>query len=128
MMLQVLFGPEATRTLCLPYPLPSLTSQRAHLPAPSSPSYLMVAVGCLYIKSREAPPQDVLKDLVEMCKVRGRQGGACLDYLLRAWCVQVCRWGHEHLERRSCILGRCAWYVHNMARCACTCLRPEQDL
>lgn len=30
--------------------------------------YLMVAVGCLYIKSREASPKDVLKDLVEMCK------------------------------------------------------------
>ncbi|KAG2501801.1 hypothetical protein HYH03_000301 [Edaphochlamys debaryana] len=30
--------------------------------------YLMVAVGCLYIKSREAPPREVLKDLVEMCK------------------------------------------------------------
>ncbi|PNW88440.1 hypothetical protein CHLRE_01g029650v5 [Chlamydomonas reinhardtii] len=30
--------------------------------------YLMVAVGCLYIKSHEASPRDVLKDLVEMCK------------------------------------------------------------
>ncbi|GFR39847.1 hypothetical protein Agub_g344, partial [Astrephomene gubernaculifera] len=30
--------------------------------------YLMVAVGCLYIKSREAAPRELLKDLVEMCK------------------------------------------------------------
>ncbi|GLI69968.1 hypothetical protein VaNZ11_014715 [Volvox africanus] len=30
--------------------------------------YLMVAVGCLFIKSHEASPRDVLKDLVEMCK------------------------------------------------------------
>ncbi|KAF5843796.1 vacuolar protein sorting-associated protein 35-domain-containing protein [Dunaliella salina] len=30
--------------------------------------YLMVAVGCLYIKSGEAPARDILKDLVELCK------------------------------------------------------------
>jgi len=36
------------------------------------PRYLMVAVGCLYIKSGEAPARDILKDLVELCKgVRG---------------------------------------------------------
>ncbi len=28
----------------------------------------MVAVGCLYIKSKEASAHDILKDLVEMCK------------------------------------------------------------
>lgn len=30
--------------------------------------YLMVAVGCLYIKSGEARAADILRDLVEMCK------------------------------------------------------------
>jgi vacuolar protein sorting-associated protein 35 len=28
----------------------------------------MVAVGCLYIKSGEAPSKDILRDLVDMCK------------------------------------------------------------
>jgi vacuolar protein sorting-associated protein 35 len=32
----------------------------------------MVAVGCLFIKSREASPREVLKDLVEMCKASCR--------------------------------------------------------
>lgn len=34
----------------------------------SHDSYLMVAVGCLYIKSKEVGAKDVLADLVELCK------------------------------------------------------------
>ncbi|GAX84024.1 hypothetical protein CEUSTIGMA_g11449.t1 [Chlamydomonas eustigma] len=30
--------------------------------------YLMVAVGCLYIRSKEAKAKEILKDLVELCK------------------------------------------------------------
>ncbi|GER26249.1 vacuolar protein sorting-associated protein [Striga asiatica] len=30
--------------------------------------YLLCTVGCVYIKSKEAPAKDVLKDLVEMCR------------------------------------------------------------
>lgn len=31
-------------------------------------SYLLCTVGSVYIKSKEAPAKDVLKDLVEMCR------------------------------------------------------------
>ncbi|KAL9241413.1 hypothetical protein vseg_015529 [Gypsophila vaccaria] len=30
--------------------------------------YLLCTVGCVYIKSKEAPAKDILKDLVEMCR------------------------------------------------------------
>ena len=30
--------------------------------------YLLITVGGVYIKSKEAPAKDVLKDMVEMCK------------------------------------------------------------
>jgi hypothetical protein len=34
----------------------------------SCASYLLCTVGSVYIKSKEAPAKDVLKDLVEMCR------------------------------------------------------------
>ncbi|CAI0380407.1 unnamed protein product [Linum tenue] len=50
--------------------------------------YLLCTVGSVYMKTKEAPPKDVLKDLVEMCKgvqhpVRG--------LFLRSYLVQVSR-------------------------------------
>ncbi|KAF9682172.1 hypothetical protein SADUNF_Sadunf05G0081000 [Salix dunnii] len=50
--------------------------------------YLLCTVGCVYIKSKEAPAKDVLKDLVEMCRgiqhpVRG--------LFLRSYLSQVSR-------------------------------------
>ncbi|CAI0435157.1 unnamed protein product, partial [Linum tenue] len=50
--------------------------------------YLLCTVGSVYMKTKEAPPKDVLKDLVEMCRgvqhpVRG--------LFLRSYLVQVSR-------------------------------------
>ncbi|OMO83519.1 Vacuolar protein sorting-associated protein 35 [Corchorus olitorius] len=50
--------------------------------------YLLCTVGCVYIKTKEAPAKDVLKDLVEMCRgiqhpVRG--------LFLRSYLAQVSR-------------------------------------
>lgn len=50
--------------------------------------YLLCTVGSVYIKSKEAPAKDVLKDLVEMCRgiqhpVRG--------LFLRSYLAQVSR-------------------------------------
>ncbi|GJR69751.1 vacuolar protein sorting-associated protein 35B [Tanacetum coccineum] len=33
-----------------------------------NPKYLLCTVGSVYIKSKEAPAKDILKDLVEMCR------------------------------------------------------------
>lgn len=35
--------------------------------------YLIVTVGSVYIRHKEAPAKDVLKDLVEMCKVTRKE-------------------------------------------------------
>lgn len=45
--------------------------------------YLLCTVGSVYIKSKEAPAKDVLKDLVEMCRgiqhpIRGLFLRSCL--------------------------------------------------
>ncbi|KAL6316548.1 hypothetical protein AAG906_018251 [Vitis piasezkii] len=50
--------------------------------------YLLCTVGSVYIKSKEAPPKDVLKDLVEMC--RGIQH-PIRGLFLRSYLSQVSR-------------------------------------
>ncbi|CAN1824601.1 Vacuolar protein sorting-associated protein 35B [Linum perenne] len=50
--------------------------------------YLLCTVGSVYMKSKEAPPKDVLKDLVEMC--RGVQH-PIRGLFLRSYLVQVSR-------------------------------------
>jgi Vacuolar protein sorting-associated protein 35 len=35
---------------------------------PCACRYLLCAVGAVYIRSKEAPAKDILRDLVEMCK------------------------------------------------------------
>jgi len=45
-----------------------MTPPPPRTPAPCTRSYLMVAVGCLYIKSSSSKSRDILKDLVEMTK------------------------------------------------------------
>ena len=50
--------------------------------------YLLVTVGGVYIKSRQAPARDILKDLVEMC--RGVQH-PLRGLFLRNYLMQTCR-------------------------------------
>lgn len=50
--------------------------------------YLLCTVGCVYIKSKEAPAKDILKDLVEMC--RGIQH-PLRGLFLRSYLSQVSR-------------------------------------
>ncbi|GAB4848449.1 Vacuolar protein sorting-associated protein 35A [Ancistrocladus abbreviatus] len=50
--------------------------------------YLLFTVGSVYIKSKEAPARDILKDLVEMC--RGIQHPLC-GLFLRSYLSQVSR-------------------------------------
>ncbi len=49
-----------------PLPLPALPTRPP--PPPLSGRYLLCTVGAVYIRSREAPAKDILKDLVELCK------------------------------------------------------------
>jgi hypothetical protein len=69
--------------------------------------YLLVTVGTVYIKTKQVPTKDILKDLVEMCRgVQHPLRGLFLrDYLLKSiksnlpdtateakhGCLQVCR-------------------------------------
>jgi Vacuolar protein sorting-associated protein 35 len=50
------------------------------LPSQPARRYLLCAVGAVYIRSKEAPAKDILRDLVEMCKgVRSfEQWGPCM--------------------------------------------------
>ena len=46
-------------------------------------SYLLITVGVLYIKTKEVPSKEILKDLVEMCKgVQHPVRGLFLRYYL----------------------------------------------
>lgn len=66
----------------------ALAFQVLHVRYLISTRYLLCTVGSVYIKSKEAPAKDVLKDLVEMCRgiqhpVRG--------LFLRSYLSQVSR-------------------------------------
>ena len=50
------------------WPRPPTPRAPLYAPVPPPRRYLMTAVGCLYIKSKEAKAKDILKDLVELCK------------------------------------------------------------
>lgn len=71
-----------------PLQLTALAFQYLHINCVISIRYLLCTVGSVYIKSKEAPAKDVLKDLVEMCRgiqhpVRG--------LFLRSYLSQVSR-------------------------------------
>ena len=62
-------------------PLSSLALPSPSLPA--CPRYLLVTMGIVYMKTKEASHKDILKDLVEMC--RGVQAPLFLrNYLLQS--------------------------------------------
>lgn len=60
----------------------------AYLSCLLSLRYLLCTVGCVYMKSKEAPAKDILKDLVEMC--RGIQH-PLRGLFLRSYLSQVSR-------------------------------------
>lgn len=69
--------------LCIPYICPRMWNSYFW-----SIRYLLCTVGSVYIKSKEAPAKDVLKDLVEMCRavqhpIRG--------LFLRSYLAQISR-------------------------------------
>ena len=67
---------NSTTSNCFSPPTPSL----------SHPRYLLVTVGTVYMKTKEASRKDILKDLVEMCRgVQAPLRGLFLrNYLLQS--------------------------------------------
>ena len=96
----------------------------------SNRRYLLCVVGSVYIKSREAPAKDILKDLVEMAKgvqhpMRGRQRRQLIPNRLKFLHLRYCQGSFCATISRTSAKTNCPTQAASMRAMVALSTRPS---